>query len=126
MQRLHALSAVGPGLRVQFLDDGAYFKRGRGGGQGSAKTDGYGVRKTMWHLPEKPPFLVAENATPHAVEADGNDRRVHVFQDSLELVPERQQHADTRDAFLREDADDFALADGVAGFVQRTNQLARL
>ena len=41
-----------------------------------------------------------------------------IFHDALETAPERQQLADARDFALGKNADDFAVADGVARGLQ--------
>ena len=64
-------------------------------------------------------------AAKHAVERDGNYRRIHIFHDVFDAAPERQKLADTRDLSLGKNADDFAIADGVARGLQRGEQFAR-
>ena len=69
--------------------------------------------------------MKTEDAAPHAVQRHRNDRRIHVFHDALEAAPERQQMADARDLPLGKNADDLAVADGVAGGLQRLDHFAR-
>ena len=61
----------------------------------------------------------------HTIEHHGNDGRIQVFHDALEAAPERQQLPDARDLSLGKNAHDLAVADGVAGGLQRVNQFAR-
>ena len=75
MKGLHRLAPVRPGLGVQFLNRGAHLEGRRGGGHWFAETDRDRIRDAPRHLPEETALLVAEDAAPHAVETDGNDRR---------------------------------------------------
>ena len=72
----------------------------------------------------QPPAPETQRSAEHAVERDGNHRRVHVFHDAFEAAPERQELADARDFAFGKNAHDFAGADGVAGGLQRVEQFA--
>ena len=79
------------------------------------------LRKTAHHAAMFKTGWAAE----HAVEADRNDRRIHIFHDALEAALKFQQLADARDLAFGKDADDFAVADRIARRLQRMEQFAR-
>src|SRR5690349_6311272 len=95
-ERLHHFAALQPGIRVEALNSSPHFHSGCAGGHGFAKTYRHRIRNTTRDLPKESSSLVAEDAAPKAVEADRDHRRVHAFHDALELAPEREDNAQTR------------------------------
>jgi hypothetical protein len=119
LERLHPRAAELPGVDLQFLHRLTHGK-GRGGRrQRRAETHGDGMRNVRGEQMHKLAAPVTRRPAEHAVERDGDDGRVHVFHDMLDAAPERQELADARDLPLGKNADDLAIADGVAGFLQR-------
>ena len=90
-----------------------------------AEGDGDVVRQLLRHLPQDAAAGPAEDAAPHLVEADGDDRRLGVLDDLLEAAGERQHQAGARDAPLGEDADHFPAGQGVGRLPQRLDDAAR-
>src|ERR1700678_2309929 len=127
---MHARAMKGERFGLQFLDGFADFE-GRGGGrQRFAEANRDGIRDALRQFPQKTPALVAEDAAPDAVQVNRNDRRAdaiffRAFHDAFHAAAEGKQLADAGDLALVEDADDFALADGVTGFAQGMNHVAR-
>ena len=114
-----------PRLDHKFLHRLAHFKWRRRVRHGPAVIHRHRIRNAARHFPEEPAFLEAEDAAPHAIERHRNDRRLHVLHNPLEPAPERQRVADARDLALGENADDFAVFNGLAGLLQSMNHLAR-
>ena len=114
-----------PRVGDQRLHGLAHFERRRGRRQRRAEADRDRMRQAFGKTAHHSAALKTGRAAQHAVERDGNDRRVHIFHDALEAALERQQLADARDLALGKNADDFAVADGVAGGLQRVEQFAR-
>ena len=73
----------------------------------------------------EPPALETEDAAPHAVQRYRHDGRVHVLHDPLHPAPEGKQLADARDLAFGKNADHFAVANRVAGGVERVEHFAR-
>src|SRR5579859_760101 len=114
MDQHHLFLAMHPALRVEFLHGLTHLEWCGGWRHRFAEADGHGVGEIPWYLPEETAFLEAKNAAPHMVEADGNDRRIHIFHHPLETTSEREQLANARDLSLGEDADDVAVLDRLA------------
>ena len=124
MQRLHLLATQGPRGDLQLLHRFAHGKRRGGGGQRCTKTHGDRMRQTRGDEMDEFSAPITHRSAQHAIKRDGNDGRVHVFHDVLDAAPERQKLADARNLALGKDADDFAIADGIARFFQRVEQFA--
>ena len=124
-QRTHPRLPMLPGPDEEFLDGGTHLERRGRVRQRPAVVDGDRIRQPPRQFPQKPAFLETEDAAPHAVEADRNDRRLDVLHDALEAAPERQQMADARDLSLGKNADHLTGADGIAGRLQRLDHFAR-
>ena len=112
-------------LACRFLHGGADLESGRCRRQGFAETDGNGIGDAARHLPEEAAAFEAEDAAPHAVEVDGDDRHIDAFDDALESAAEGKHLAGARDLAFGKDADDFVVAKGVACRAQRADHLAR-
>src|SRR5206468_1272970 len=93
VQRDHVRPAITPSLRAEFLHLLAHFDGRRLRRHWFAETNGDGVGESARQFPEEAARLETEDTAPHAVEADGNDRRVHPFHDALEAAPKRQELA---------------------------------
>src|SRR5690348_313486 len=117
-QSTRALLVEEIGFGLQLLDSAADFAGGRCGGHGFAETHGDGIGNPTRHFPEEAAALEAENAAPDAIEIDRHDGRVDALHDALEAVAEGEHLADARNLTFGKDADDFAVADGVAGFAE--------
>ena len=125
VQRFHVRFAMLPRLGHEFLHALPHLERRRRMRQRLAEVHRHAIGNPARQLPEEAPLLEAEDAAPHAVQRHGDDRRLHVLHDALEAAPERQQVADARDLAFGEDADHFAVLDGLAGRAQRLEHLAR-
>src|SRR5262249_60863558 len=79
----------------------------------------------LGQIAEEALAAVAEDAAPHAVEVDRDDRDVAALADPLEPAPERVQHPGPRDLPLREDADQVAVVEVLARVAQRPQDRAR-
>src|SRR5439155_24005444 len=66
-----------------------------------------------------------EDAAPHAVQVDGNDRSIDALHDPLESAPERQQMSDSCDLSFGEDADNTTGLYRFARFPQCPDHFAR-
>ena len=125
VQRPHVRFAMLPRLDHQLLHPLPHLD-GRGGmRQRLAEVQRDTIGKPARHLPEEPAPFEAEDAAPHAVQGHGDDRRLDVLHDALETAAERQHVADARDLAFGEDADDFAVLDGLAGGAQGVEHFAR-
>src|SRR6185437_3729492 len=118
VEREHVRLAAREGVGVEFLHRGANLNGGGGGRHGLAEADGDPIGDAPRQLPEKAAALKAEDATPYTVEVDRDDGRVDAFHDALEPATEGQQLACAGDLAFREDADDLAIAQRVAGGLQ--------
>jgi hypothetical protein len=63
-------------LRLQFLHRLSYFHCSRGRRQRFAVTNGDRIKRTLRELPDEAATFEAEDASPHAIEMHGNDRRI--------------------------------------------------
>src|SRR6185437_2635752 len=108
----------------EFLDGSADRDRGGRGRHGCAEAHGDGVGNAARHLPEEATALETEDAAPYAVEVDGDDGNFDAFHDAFESPAEGKHLAGARDLALGEDADDFILAQGVAGGAQGADHFA--
>jgi len=87
---MHSRLAMFPSLDEEFLDG----ERTSNGWPCAAAADrklmvtGYGSRAAAYH---RTGLLETEDAAPHAVEADRNDRRLDAFMMRRKAAPERQQ-----------------------------------
>src|SRR5579872_6457692 len=79
----------------------------------------------MFGDPAHATALEAGGTANHAVQRDRNNGSVHVFHDALESALEGQQLANTSDLAFGKNTDDLAIADGIAGGLQRMNELTR-
>ena len=125
VERAHASLAVLVGFGVQLLHRLANLE-GRGRcGKRLAETYRDGVGDAPGKFPEEAPPFKTEDAAPHAVKIDGNNRRVQTLHDALETAAKGKQVTDTRDLSFGENANHFAGLDGFGGLAERTQHLAR-
>ncbi len=124
-QRQHQFPSMSPGLAVEFLDRLPHVGWAGRGRHGPAVADRDRVRKVTRDLSEKPAALETEDAAPDIVQADRDDRGVDTFHDEFHAAPKRQHLPDPRDLALGKDHHHLALADQVAGVLERADHLAR-
>src|SRR5690349_20052537 len=77
------------------------------------------------NFPEKTSALEAEDAAPDAFEVHRNDGNIDAFHDALEAATEGKHLSGAGDLSFSEDADDFVVAQGIAGGAQGADHLAR-
>ena len=121
MVRLRCAQASAP----KFLHRLAHLHRRGVVRQCRAVAHRHAVRDAPWQLEEKPAARVTEDAAPHAVEVDRNDRRIDVLHDFFVAAPERQHLPRARDLSLGKNADHLAVANRLAGDLERLDQVTR-
>src|SRR5262249_26545381 len=89
------------------------------------KTDCDRMRDAAREMPHHASLLETRRTAEHAIKSDWHDRRIYILHDALETALELQQLPDARDLAFGKDTDHFAIADGIAGRLQRVNQFAR-
>ena len=125
LQRFHPVTAMLPGGGEQFLHGLPRLERRCARRQRPAETHRHRMGNARRQFPHEMSLFEARRAAQHAVERHRHDGRVHVLHDALHAALERQQLADARDLPLGENADDLAVADGVAGGLKRVEHFAR-
>ena len=88
--------------------------------QRRAERDGHGIGETFRHFPEEAATVEAEDAAPHTVEVNRDDRRRPSLHDAFEPPSERQQRSGARDLAFGKNADQLSLVEGGTGFTERT------
>src|SRR5207248_1635065 len=106
-------------LHRQLLDALAYLVRLRGRRHRLAEHDGDRPPYALRPLEEEAAALVAEDASPDAVDVDRHDRTARVGGDALEAALELQEISGARDRALGEDAHRMTFGDLLAGDRQR-------
>src|SRR5262249_13638230 len=66
----------------------------------------------------------AEDRAPDAVEVHGKDRRFDTLHDALHTAAEGEELADASQLAFGENADEFAVLQGLRGFAKRMNHFA--
>jgi hypothetical protein len=108
MQEVVGRAAVAEGLAAELQDGLTHLPGGGGRGHGLAERDGDGERHALRHLEEEAAVLEAEDATPDAVEMDGDHGHVDAREDLLDAAAEGQGVAGAAQGAFGEDADDVA------------------
>jgi hypothetical protein len=109
----------------QFAHRLAHFVRRRICRQRFAKTHRHRIQNTARPFPKEFPAFKTEKAARCAAERHGHNRRVHIFHDALKAALEFVQFTRPRDLSPGKDADDPAIADGIASPMQRANHFLR-
>src|SRR5271165_2586299 len=115
IKRLHGVLAPLEGLGAEFLNGSAHLECGGRGWHRPAEAHRNRIGNVPRHLPEESPALETEDAAPHSVEVDRDDRHVQALHDAFESPAEGQQLAGARDLAFCKDADNFPLAESIAG-----------
>ena len=90
-----------------------------------AEGDRHRVGDFLRPLPEELPALMTEDASPHVVQTNRNNRRRATLDNLLETAIEGHHKPGARDAAFREDAHHLAVGQRVARRVERPNNRAR-
>ena len=120
MQRMTIRLAQGPSRFSQFANGVAKLICRRVRRQRRAERDRHGIGYTFGQLPEETATVKAEDAAPHAVKVNGNNRRRTALHDPFESPTERQQCPRPRDLSLRKDADELTPLECGTGIAQGT------
>src|SRR5262249_12202290 len=124
-ERLHGTASSLEGVHAEFLNGGADVGGAGGRRQSVAKADAHRIRDVPRKFPQETPAGEAEDGTPEAVDVDRDDGDIDAFDDAFKAAAEGKQLADTGDFPFREDADNFAVAQGFGGLAERVDHFAR-
>src|SRR5688572_17309151 len=100
VERRHPFAAVLPGVGGKILHRLAHLEWRARWWHRFAETNGDRIRDVARPFPEKAAFFETEDAAPHSIQTDGNDRGIDILHDPLEPASERQQLPDARDLSL--------------------------
>ena len=125
LQRFHVRLPMMPCFRHEFLHALPHLKRGRRMRHRFAEVHPDAIRNPARQLPNEAPLLETEDAAPDTIQRHRDNGCFHVFHDALEAAPEGQHVPDARDLAFGEDADDFAVLDGLTRRAQGLEHFAR-
>ncbi len=109
-----------PGRFPQLTHQTAQFIGRRGGGLRSSKRDGRRIGDALRPFARESSVSETEDASPDSIEMDRNDRHGPSLHYAFEPSSEREERAGSGDLPFREDADDLAVVECLAGVAQRS------